>query len=128
MSESSAEDDIDHRARVWAALSNLFVDTDVSLLRQYIARELAAAPHADTELLLILRNEAGPVFFTNLLSIAGEWAGWTPDEARVLVLRYLRSPSPLRWLRRHLSRAIVERAIADHWSSIRALRVLEREP
>jgi hypothetical protein len=128
MSEGPAEDDIGRRARVWAALSNLFVDTDVSLLRQHIASELAATPYTEAELLQILRTEVGPVFFTNLLSIAGEWVGWTPEEARPLVLRYLRSPPPLRWLRRHLSGAVVERAIADHWASIRALRILAREP
>ncbi len=128
MSVSLTNDEIEARAPVWAALSNLFVDTDVSLLRDHIATELAASPYSDAELLQILRQEAGPTFFANLLSVAGEWVGWDAAEASAKVCGYLNQPPALRWLQRILSKGVVERVIATEWPSIRALRILEREP
>lgn len=118
--------EVEKRAPVWAALSNLFLDTDIALLHAYIAKELAASPYADDELLQILRTEAGPTFGTNMFSIAGEWVGWSAAEARELVTGYLRLPSPLQWFRRFVTRGVVEHVIASDWPRIRALRGSER--
>jgi hypothetical protein len=61
---------------VWEALSTLFLDTDVSLLREYRASVLAASPYTVAEIEAILTEEVFPVGRWNLLSIAGEWAGF----------------------------------------------------
>src|SRR5436309_12699108 len=76
--------DIAHRRPVWVALSDLFLDTDVRLYYPFIARTLADSPYSMEELRQILDDEVAPALQTNLLSVAGEWAGfdetWLIDE------------------------------------------------
>lgn len=69
-------DDLESRTPVWCALSDLFLDTDVSLLREFTANTLAKSPYSMDELEDILRFEVYPVCKYNLLSVAGEWAGF----------------------------------------------------
>jgi hypothetical protein len=71
---STAE--IEVRRPVWDALSTLFLDTDVSLDLEHRARTLAASPYSIVELERILVDEVFPVCSWNLLSVAGEWAGF----------------------------------------------------
>jgi hypothetical protein len=77
------------RRPVWDALSTLFLDTDVSLLREYRAQVLAASPYSPEEIEGILTREVFPVCRWNLLSIAGEWAGFDLHwlEQRILASR-----------------------------------------
>lgn len=78
--------DLGARRPVWEALSDLFLDTDTSLSRQWRAEQLAASPYAIEHLEFVLVNEVYPVCKYNLWSVAGEWAGFDPDwlEARIL--------------------------------------------
>jgi len=69
-------EEIATRKPVWLALSDLYLDTDVSLSYQYIARILAESPYSIEELEEILRTEVAPVVAPNLFSVAGEWAGF----------------------------------------------------
>jgi hypothetical protein len=69
-------EDIESRRPVWQALSDLFLDTDTSLSREWRVRELAKSPYSIEELEEILVTEVYPACRGNLLSIAGEWAGF----------------------------------------------------
>ena len=71
---SAAE--IEVRRPVWDALSTLFLDTDVSLDLEHRAKTLAASPYSIVELERILVDEVFPICSWNLLSVAGEWAGF----------------------------------------------------
>jgi hypothetical protein len=64
------------RRPVWEALSTFFLDTDISLSRDYRARILAVSPYSLSELDAILADEVFPVCRWNLLTVAGEWAGF----------------------------------------------------
>ncbi len=79
----AAEDWI-HRRPVWIAFSNLFLDTEVSLDRQWRIDVLAASPYSIEDLEYILIDEVYPICKYNLLSVAGEWAGfdlaWLEDQ------------------------------------------------
>jgi hypothetical protein len=86
-----AADDLDSRRPVWEALSTLFLDTDTSLLRQYRAKRLAESPYSITEIETILRGEVFPICSRNVMSIAGEWAGFDPSWLEEKILRRLRS-------------------------------------
>ncbi|MCA9817885.1 MAG: hypothetical protein KC652_22410, partial [Cyanobacteria bacterium HKST-UBA01] len=68
------------RALVWDVFSNLFLDTyfDEDVLERY-ATSVAESPFSYRELGHILFQEVHPVCFGNLLSVAGEWAGFHPD-------------------------------------------------
>lgn len=74
---------VDERAPVWTALSELFLDTELQESdHERIARVLADSPYSEEKLSEILRFEVTPVLKGNLLSIAGEWAGFDEDWLR----------------------------------------------
>ena len=64
------------RRPVWIALADLFLDTDVRTSYPYIALIAARSPYSLEELTAIFRDEVSPVVAPNLLSVAGEWAGF----------------------------------------------------
>jgi hypothetical protein len=66
----------DPRERVWIALSDLYLDADVDDVIAPCARVLAQSPFSRDELHAILFDEVHPVLVVNLLSVAGEWAGF----------------------------------------------------
>lgn len=77
---TASNSSIDERTPVWTALSELFLDTELQEDdHSRIARVLAASPYSEEKLDEILRFEVTPVLRGNLLSVAGEWAGF--DEA-----------------------------------------------
>lgn len=81
-----ASNDLANRMPAWEALSSLFLDTDVSLDRDWRARTLARSPYSMAEIEEILTEEISPVCSWNLLSIAGEWAGFDPEWLRDSIL------------------------------------------
>ena len=87
-----AMEDIENRRPVWEALSDLFLDTDVALSRIWRIEKLAASSYTVPELEQILVDEVYPVCGSNLLSVAGEWAGFDMTSMEDLILRRLNSP------------------------------------
>lgn len=87
----------DARIPVWNALSDLYLDTDVTLSHASIVRTLTASPYSLDALHEMLMYDVHPALYQNLMSVAGEWAGF--DEAwlveRIATIR--RQP---RWRRR----------------------------
>ena len=73
------EENLEKRKAVWAALSDLFLDTDVELSYEYIARVCAESSFTLEELKEILENEVAPVCSKNFLNIAGEWTGFDEE-------------------------------------------------
>ncbi len=67
---------IQHRKPVWVVLSDLFLDTDVTLIYDEIAQVCADSDYSTVELKKILSEEVAPVVSSNLMCIAGEWAGF----------------------------------------------------
>jgi hypothetical protein len=84
--------ELEQRRPVWDALSTLYLDTDVTLLRAYRARILAASPFSLEELEAILIDEVYPVCWANLLSIPGEWAGFDAAWLESRIVERLTSP------------------------------------
>ncbi len=83
--------EISLRRPVWAAISELFLDTSLdSKDVERIARELAKSPYSLHELDNILLWEVYPACRSNLFSIAGEWTGF---DLEWLQRRILRGPS-----------------------------------
>ena len=60
-------------------MSELFLDTDVRLHYAWVAQVAAASVFSLDELEAIFRDEVAPVLEPNLMSIAGEWAGFNED-------------------------------------------------
>jgi hypothetical protein len=124
--------DDDARIPIWNALSDLYLDTDVTLSHDHIVRTLAASPYSLDELHEMLMYDVHPALYRNLMSVAGEWAGF--DEAwlveRIAAVR--RQP---RW-RRRITHWFA-RDIGVQWRTLEpmirtarsaALSPLERQP
>jgi hypothetical protein len=73
------DESLKKRKAVWIALSDLFLDTDVSLAYGYIGRVCADSAFTLDELKEILMDEVAPVCSRNLLSVAGEWSGFEEE-------------------------------------------------
>ena len=103
------------RMPVWAALSQLFFDTEQTEADiACIAGQLRQSPYNADELHRILRNEVAPAFSANLLSVAGEWAGWSEEDVReIMTHSLLRSRGIRRFFR--------PRIVPKEWARIRAL-------
>ena len=109
----AACDDIDARIPVWVALSDLYLDTDVTLSYDHIVRTLAASPYPLDALHEMLMYDVHPALYMNLMSVAGEWAGF--DETWLLerIEAVRRQP---RW-RRRISHWFV-RDIGVQWGAL----------
>jgi hypothetical protein len=101
--------EVDRRKPVWAALSELWLDTELAdgdLFR--IAGAMRRSGYSVGELRDIYLYEVAPVVFPNLLSVAGEWAGFDEDwlfaeaarraRSRGLALRVLVKLGVGKWL------------------------------
>jgi hypothetical protein len=106
-----SQSDIDRRLPVWHGLSQLFLDTELQREDyESIAARLRASGYSMQELHRILLDEVAPAFAPNLASVAGEWAGWSEDTVRDLVVRAMQKQDalirrilPRRWAyRRHV--------------------------
>lgn len=75
-----AAEDLERRRPVWEALSSIFLDTEITdAWRAQIANTLRSSGYSDAELEQILWGELCPVLYVNVLSVAGEWAGFDMD-------------------------------------------------
>jgi hypothetical protein len=116
---------LERRAPVWEALSELFVGKE---LQDYdyagIAKTLRLSGYSLEELETVLREEVAPVFRSNLSALAiPEMEGWARDTVVKEIRAYLRRErTGLSWLFAHLrtSRALPDVA-AKRWQQIRSL-------
>lgn len=122
---NSALADLTERQRVWVALSDLFLDTDVTLHFDYIERELTASPFTIDEIDAILRDEVAPICLFNLYDIAGEWAGFRADWLIKAIEAYLSRPRWFRRLRRR-GRAKALDCMVSEWPELRARIIAKR--
>jgi len=116
---------LERRAPVWEALSELFVGKE---LQDYdyagIARTLRQSGYSLEELEKVLREEVAPVFRSNLSLLAiPEMEGWTQDTVVKEILAYLERERT--GLSRLLSHLVMPRTLPDaatkRWQQIRVL-------
>jgi hypothetical protein len=109
--------ELERRRPVWDALSELFLDTELQPEdHRRIARILSTSGYSEPELEQILRLEVGPTLLPNLLSVAGEWAGFDLGWLEAEILRGERHL----WLR-WLPGVITTRVVRHDWARVRAL-------
>ncbi|HIC80274.1 MAG TPA: hypothetical protein EYP07_04815 [Kiloniellaceae bacterium] len=117
------EDDIDNRLPVWVACSELCLDTELGDPDfQRIARVCAASPYGAADLDRIMFAEVRPAFGINLLSVAGEWAGWDEAFVKERVLQSQRRRWRLPWWLYPVARSLRKdwAAVRRHVDGIRA--------
>lgn len=72
-----SDKDLQQRLPVWEALSEFWLDTELTLAQlEGIALVIANSPYSVSEVRLIHDYEVAPALYQNLLSVAREWAGF----------------------------------------------------
>ncbi|GGZ31055.1 hypothetical protein C8J23_11374 [Shewanella chilikensis] len=109
------------RQAVWSALSDLFLDTDVTLHYPGIIRVCALSPYSLKELEHILYREVAPVCGPNLFDVCGEWAGfdeqWLKEQ---ILLQLINSPNLWQRMKQHLAERMFNDYLAPHWQLLSA--------
>lgn len=83
-----AQLDLERRRRVWDVLSELYLDTELDDRdNARIAAVLVDSGYSAGQLEEILYRELHPVLHTNLMSVAGEWAGFDLEWLEGQILR-----------------------------------------
>lgn len=121
--------DIQDRAPVWLALSELWLDTELAENDfAHLARVLAHSPYSLAQIKSIHDAEVAPVLWRNLVSVAGEWTGF--DEQWLVAECSGRATRRHEWLRRlqvWWLRPRIWRFTWRHWRrlgpQVRALRM-----
>lgn len=84
--ECDGKDRNDRRAPVWRAMSDLFLDTELTESDYAaIAESIRSAGFSTEEANEILLLEVIPVFWGNLINTAGEWQPWSEEEVRSMI-------------------------------------------
>lgn len=105
--------EIDRRRPVWVALSELYLDTELQPSdHERIADAIIASGYSIVEVEHILRREVGPIVSVNMLSVAGEWAGFDEDWLVEAILKRQNS-----W-RRFMPCFTAFGMIRSHWHAI----------
>ena len=107
------------RKSVWLALSDLFLDTDVTVNYDYITRVCAESLFTIDELEMILKCEVAPVVLPNLSNITGEWIGFNEDWLiRKIANRKPKKSIPLQKIHKYLSILGLQSDTDKHWLAI----------
>lgn len=115
------EQQIQQRRPVWAALSQLWLDTELSAEDlERIARVMAESGLSIEQLRQVYAVEVAPVVSPNLRGVAGEWAGFDEDWLCSQIVRNLRDrPKRTRfWCWFPLSRRAMLYATEGHWARL----------
>ena len=115
------EQHIQKRRPVWVALSELWLDTELSTEDlERIARVMAESGLGIDELREIYLVEVAPVVSPNLLSVAGEWAGFDEEWLCSQIIHNLRHrPRRTRfWSWFPLTRGPMLYASERHWTKL----------
>lgn len=71
---------IEERKPIWIELSELYLDTELQEANfRYIAFKIIKSPYSLDEVKEINKFEIFPILYSNLVSVAGEWAGFNED-------------------------------------------------
>ena len=122
------ETEIERRKPVWAALSELWLDTELtSEDLQRIAGVMKRSGYDVLQLKDIYLFEVAPVVFPNLLVIAGEWAGFDDEWLFIQATRRARRRSLIlrAFVRIGIGKWLMTFGTQRHWATL--VKMLETE-
>ena len=92
------EQDVDRRFKVWDAMSEFYLDKELSDRDiEWVAKVCAESPYSVSELDHIMFAEVWPAVASNLASYAGEWAGFNEAWLKQEILEKAHRTSLLPW-------------------------------
>lgn len=122
----------DRRRRLWVALSELFLDTEVRWCFPWVAQQAIELEFPWSEVETILYQEVAPVVSHNLFDLAGDWTGFDPDWLSESIERRLQKPlDPLGQAHRVVIEAVLDpvvRGLERVYRSMQRLDVAEHQP
>ena len=116
-----SEEQICERMPVWEALSEFFLDDEMTAEDyQRVASVLARSRYGEAELHDILRHEVYPACSLNLVCVAGAWGTFGEDWIRERIApRYDLRP-------RFYLPAFLWSSIQEHWSAVKVIVTEQR--
>jgi hypothetical protein len=112
---------INKRRPLWVALSELWLDTELSIgYLEAIARVMADSGLSVEELRQVYLTEVAPVVAPNLLTVAGAWSGFDEEWLCSQIIRNLRDRPRLTrfWSWFPLTRKAMLYATEEHWETL----------
>ena len=108
--------EIESRKPVWSALSELWLDTELTEHDlNHIASAMARSKYSLRELRAIYLYEVAPVVYSNLMNDAGEWAGFNEEWLYSEIEAKLRNTNLLKRLLVRLKKPLMTFATERHW-------------
>ena len=121
-----SDQELELRKPIWLALSELWLDTELMESDlDHIASVMSQSRYSLDELRDIYLYEVAPVVYRNLLSVAGEWAGFDKEWLYGEMRRELRRTNSARRFRHRLLRPLMTYATERHWQVL-AEKVVDR--
>lgn len=119
------KEDLARRRWVWQAVSDLFLDEEVSEDKlRYIAQVTAECGYTSDELDAIYRREVATAVAFNIFLVAGTWGYW---DSEWLEKKILRPPGLCYWFDRVLIAPLPLWLLRHEWARVRALLPKEHE-
>lgn len=120
----AAYEDLKRRRWVWQALSDLFLDDEITddVLR-YAARIASECEYSDEELDTIYRREVAPALAFNYFQVAGVWGFF---DSVWLQERILRNRGIGYWFDRLILAPIALRTLSNDWKRLKGMLREER--
>jgi hypothetical protein len=112
--------EIGRRSNVWIALSELFVDNELSTIdKTRLAEKLKESGYQLVEIQNILEDEVLPTFSINLMAVTGNWSGWSDEEVQQRVIKRLSAGvnSSMKWWRR----LCIKFLVGQDWQEIKKI-------
>jgi hypothetical protein len=114
-----SNDELKRRRPVWIALSDLWLDTELSDSDlTHIASVMDESGYSIEELRSIYMDEVAPVVYRNLLSFAGVWDGFDEKWLVEKITKLLRKQNIFIRLKHKVMRKIMLYATEDHWKEL----------
>lgn len=109
-------EEIESRKPVWSALSELWLDTELQETDlNHIASAMARSKYSLRELRAIYLYEVAPVVYPNLMTDAGEWAGFNEEWLYSEIEAKLRNTNLLKRLLLRLKKPLMTSATERYW-------------
>lgn len=86
--------DLEYRRPAWSALSDILLEKDLSISRDWRITQLARTPYTLEELEKILVDEVHPACHPSLLSSNGQWPGYHLEWLEKRIVEYQQSNHP----------------------------------
>lgn len=121
--------DIAQRRPVWIALSDFYLDTELQAADfNYTAKVILKSPYSLEDVKKIDKYELFPLLYSNLLSVAGVWAGFEETWLEEQVIARLKKKTKLDDLMVDTTYAIFKWMYDDYWKKLeKACEVLRAQ-